>query len=133
LAYTIFPGTDFDAFVDKSSQSRISVVRNDALASAVLDESGLKAMAVFWANGGGSVNFAPGSPATFTISSNGTAAIMFDLKSGNLTVSDPTQTLSALSVTLDAGSGNPSGSLRKTVNFTLPSGGLAGSSVSQTV
>lgn len=133
LAYTIFPDTDFDTFVKKSSQSRIEVVQNDALVSAVLDAGSSEALAVFWASGGGSFNFAKGSPTAFTISTNGTAAVLFDWKSRVVTVSDPTQTLSALSVTLSVG-GNP-GSLSKTLNFTLPSAslGLAGSSVSQPV
>ncbi|KAJ7837589.1 polysaccharide lyase family 8 protein [Mycena olivaceomarginata] len=119
LAYTIFPDTDFDTFVKK-------VVQNDALVSAVLDAGSSKALA-------GSFNFAKGSPTAFTISTNGTAAVLFDWKSRLVTVSDPTQTLSALSVTLSVG-GNP-GSLGKTLNFTLPSAslGLAGSSVSQPV
>jgi len=135
LVYIIFPGTDFNTFIAKSSQERITVVQNDALISAVLDASGSKAMAVFWAVGGGTVNFAPGSPAAFTVSTNGTAAFMFDLKSGIVTVSDPTQELSALSVTLNVGrpSSGSRASISKTLNFTLPSGGLAGSSVSQTV
>ncbi|KAJ6575156.1 polysaccharide lyase family 8 protein [Mycena capillaripes] len=127
LAYTIFPDTDFNTFVDKSSKSRISVVRNDALVSAVLDESSSKAMAVFWAPNGGSVNFAPGSPAAFTVSSNSTSALTFDIRSGVLTVSDPTQTGAGLSVTLHVGN------VTKKLTFTLPSGGLAGSSVSQNV
>ncbi|KAJ7788461.1 polysaccharide lyase family 8 protein [Mycena olivaceomarginata] len=116
-----------------ASQSRIEVVQNDALVSAVLDAGSSKALAVFWAPGGGSFNFAKGSPTAFTISTNGTAAVLFDWKSRVVTVSDPTQTLSALSVTLSVG-GNP-GSLSKTLNFTLPSAslGLAGSSVSQPV
>ncbi|KAJ7900391.1 polysaccharide lyase family 8 protein [Mycena olivaceomarginata] len=126
LAYTIFP-------TPTSTHSLRKVVQNDALVSAVLDAGSSKALAVFWAPGGGSFNFAKGSPTAFTISTNGTAAVLFDWKSRVVTVSDPTQTLSALSVTLSVG-GNP-GSLSKTLNFTLPSAslGLAGSSVSQPV
>ncbi|KAJ7492581.1 polysaccharide lyase family 8 protein [Mycena latifolia] len=127
LAYTIFPGTDFSTFIAKSSQSQIRIIQNDAFVSAALDESGSTVMAVFWAAGGGTVNFAPTSPATFTISTNGTAAFMFDFKSGAVTISDPTQTLSAISVTLTVGSSG----LSKTLDFTLPSGGFAGNSVTQ--
>lgn len=137
LAYTIFPGTDFNTFIDKSSRSNIRVIQNDASVSAVLDSSGSTVMAVFWAAGGGSVTVGPNSPASFTVSTNGTAALIFDFESGAVTVSDPTQTLSALSVTLAVGSGNvPSqwkGGLSKTLTFALPSGGVAGSSVSQNV
>lgn len=88
-------------------------------------------MAVFWAPGGGSVNFTPGAPAGFTISTNGTATVMFDMKSRVVTVSDPTQTLSALSVTLVIGGGNLGAGLSKTLGFTMPSGGVVGSSASQ--
>ncbi|KAF8216148.1 polysaccharide lyase family 8 protein [Mycena galopus ATCC 62051] len=134
LAYTIYPGTDFNTFVTKSSRSKIEVVRNDGLVSAVLDSANSKAMAVFWAPGGGSVDFASGSPSAVTMSTNGTAAVIFDLKSGILTVSDPTHALTTVSVTLSVGAGKP-GSLTKTLDFTLPSAsqGLAGSSVFQKI
>ncbi|KAJ7254073.1 polysaccharide lyase family 8 protein [Mycena haematopus] len=131
LAYTIFPGTDFSTFITKSLQSRVEVVQNDGVISAVLDSRNSKAMAVFWAPSGGSVNFTPGSPSAVTISTNGTAAVMFDMKSGAVTVSDPTHLLSALSVTLNVGGGKSA----KTLDFTLPSAsqGLAGSSVSKNI
>ncbi|KAJ6610029.1 polysaccharide lyase family 8 protein [Mycena sp. CBHHK59/15] len=135
LAYTIYPGTDFATFLLKSAQSQIRVIQNDALCSAVLDVRGGTMMAVFWAAGGGSVTVAPNSPASFTISTSGTAALMFDFGSETVTVSDPTQSLSTISVTLTVGGGimpfSWSGGLSKTLVFTLPSDGLAGSSVSQ--
>ncbi|KAJ7487640.1 polysaccharide lyase family 8 protein [Mycena galericulata] len=132
LAYTIYPGTDLETFVKKSSESRISVIQNDASISAALDPVHSTIMAVFWAAGGGSFNITRSTPATpqFSVSTNGTAAVIFNFESGSLTVSDPTQTLSAVSVTLSA-NGITSGS--KTIAFTLPSGGVAGSSVSQNV
>jgi hypothetical protein len=135
LAYTIFPGTSLSTFVKKSSQSQVRVIQNDALVSAAQDGSTI--MAVFWGADGGSVKIGPNSPVALTVSTNGTTAFMFDFLSGNVTVSDPTQTLSALSVTLSVGGGTkPSGwgsELSKTVVFTLPSGGSAGSSVSKNV
>ncbi|KAJ7128143.1 polysaccharide lyase family 8 protein [Mycena crocata] len=141
LAYTMFPGIGLNTFINKRSQleSRIRVIQNDAFISAVFDGRGPTVMVVFWAAGGGSADFAPGSPAAFTVSANGTAALMFDVDSGFLTLSDPTQTLAAISVTLTVGEGNmpPSrqsgGGLSRTVLFTMPSGGLSGSSVSQNV
>ncbi|KAJ6503511.1 polysaccharide lyase family 8 protein [Mycena vitilis] len=122
LAYTIYPGTDFFTFAEKSSRSRISVLRNDALVSAVFDQRASKAMGVFWATGGGSTDFALYGPSALTVSTNGTAAVLYDLRSGLVTVSDPTQTLSALCVTLHTGNST------RILDFTLPSGG---SSVSQ--
>jgi len=138
LAYTIYPGVDFDTFTKKSSQNQARVVQNDGSVSAALDLTSLTAMAVFWTAGGGTVNFAPSSPAAFTISTNGTAAVMLDLKSGVVTVSDPTQTLSAVSVTLKVAAGNMPGhsvGLSETFVFVLPSAtsGTAGSSVSRNV
>ncbi|KAF7339439.1 Polysaccharide lyase family 8 protein [Mycena sanguinolenta] len=103
LAYTIYPGTNFKTFITKSSESKVQVVQNDGLISAVLDSKNSKAMAVFWAPSGGSVTFAPGSPSAMTISTNGTAAVMFDTKARVVTVSDPTHLLTALSVTLTQG------------------------------
>lgn len=142
LVYTIFPGTGFAAFRRKHARASalVQVLRNDARVSAVLDARGSSVMAVFWGADGGSVDLVPRSPVTFTISANGTAALMFDWVSGKLTVSDPTQTLSAVAVTLRiGGSGGRrmaqrlGGGLSGTLVFALPSGGLAGSSVSENV
>ncbi|KAJ7488318.1 polysaccharide lyase family 8 protein [Mycena latifolia] len=141
LAYTIFPGTDLPTFLDKRARSQVRVIQNDALVSAALDPGSTSLMAVFWAAGGGSVDVSPNSPAGFRISTNGTAALMFDWDSGALTVSDPTQALVALSVTLSVGpsaggramAARLGGGLSRTVTFTLPSGGLAGSGLSKNV
>ncbi|KAJ7169923.1 polysaccharide lyase family 8 protein [Mycena filopes] len=128
LAYSIFPGVDYDTFVKKSSNSHLTVVQNDATAAALLDDGNAKAMAVVWLAGGATINFAPRSPVQFTIATNDTAAFMFDLKTGVLTVSDPTQALTAVSVTLSVGIAR----ISKTLIFALPTaGGLGGSSVSQ--
>ncbi|KAJ7293615.1 polysaccharide lyase family 8 protein [Mycena rebaudengoi] len=129
LAYTIFPGTDYDAFVQKSvrSQKQIQVVQNDGLVSAAFDHGDLTFMAVFWAVGGGSVSVSANSPAGFTLSTTGAIALIYE--QGVVTVSDPSQLLTTVSVTLTRGAGGSN----KTLVFTLPSGDLAGSSVSQTV
>ncbi|KAJ7706138.1 chondroitin AC/alginate lyase [Mycena rosella] len=90
FAYTIYPGTNLNTFIAKSSQSQVHVIQNDAVVSAALEESGSTS----------------GDLYSLT---NGTAAFMFDWESGIVTVSDPTQTLSAVSVTLRAESGTLSG------------------------
>ncbi|KAJ7103495.1 polysaccharide lyase family 8 protein [Mycena belliarum] len=135
LAYTVFPGVDLNTFEEKNSQSQVQIVQNDALISAALDQSSTSLMAVFWATGGGSVDVAPKSPQAFRMSANGTAALIFDWTSGKLTVSDPTQTLTAVSITLSVGRGMASrlNGLSKTFVFILPSRGFSGSSVSQNV
>ncbi|KAJ7070876.1 polysaccharide lyase family 8 protein [Mycena amicta] len=138
LAYTIYPGAEFASFTTKVKQNTAQVIQNTRSISAAFDSSSLTAMAVFWAAGGGTVNFSPDTPVAFTVSANGTAAVMFNLKSGVVTVSDPTQTLSAVLVTLAVGVGHIPGrsvGLSETLVFTLPSSanGLAGSSVSKKV
>ncbi|KAF7307058.1 Polysaccharide lyase family 8 protein [Mycena indigotica] len=138
LAYTIYPGVDFSTFTSKVKQNTPRVIQNDGSISAAVDPGSFSAMAVFWTAGGGKVNFAPGSPAAFTIAASGTAAVIFSLKTGVVTVSDPTQTLGTVSVTLAIGAEHlPAGSasIAKTLTFTLPdsSRGLAGSSVSQNI
>ncbi|KAK7064199.1 polysaccharide lyase family 8 protein, partial [Favolaschia claudopus] len=135
LAYTVFPGTDFDSFVQKSKKSRIEVLQNDPFVSAVKDRKNFKVMAVFWAPGGGSVDLIPGSPVALKLSTSGTAAVILDLKAGVVTVADPTHALSAVSVTMSVGSEGLGIGLSKTLHFDLPSAsrGLAGSSLSQKI
>ncbi|CAK5268181.1 unnamed protein product [Mycena citricolor] len=124
VAYTVYPALDLPTFRTRLGQAQPVVVRNDNTAAAVL--AGSVAMAVFWAPG--SVAFTAGSPAGFVLAANGTAAVVFDHASRQMTVSDPTQTLAVLAVTV-----TDAGAAAKTVTFTLPSGGLAGSSVTKAV
>ena len=95
------------------------------------------AFIVFWAAGGGSITV-PGSPefANVTISSDTNSAIIYHRSTGEVVVSDPSQTAATLVVDLEAGTvgapapGFEAGSQRS-LTFALPSGGLAGSSVPQ--
>lgn len=126
ISYTVLPGTTQENFVTKSSQLRLRTIQNDAHISAVVDDSHNTSMVVFWDPAGGSVTF-QGPPAfgQITIASNGNAAVILQLQTGDITVSDPSQNLSTLRITLiQQGS-------TKTFNFALPRGGLAGSSVTQ--
>ena len=73
--------------------------------------------------------------ATIKVASNGNVALIVHLDNFNLTVADPTQTLTSATVTLTLGSGStPSGwsssSKTATATVNLPSGGTIGDSVS---
>lgn len=70
------------------------------------------------------------------ITSNANAAIIYDLSSGTVTVSDPSQNLTSLTVKLDIdllGKKPPHWGKHysRTLSYNLPTSGAAGSSVSQ--
>ncbi|KAF7311049.1 Polysaccharide lyase family 8 protein [Mycena chlorophos] len=134
LAYAMYPAVDRATFTKKVKQNPPKVVQNDKFISAVMDTSNSMTMTVFWSPSGGSVNYAPGSPAAFTIASNGTAAILLDPTTRNITVADPTQTLSAVEISLSIAVEHLPGcsaGISKTMVITLPTtNGLGGSSVS---
>ncbi|KAI0078909.1 polysaccharide lyase family 8 protein [Panus rudis PR-1116 ss-1] len=137
VSYTVFPATDHGTFYAKTLSTKLRNIQNDADISAVYDENHRTAMFVFWNSSGGSVSFTPSQhEAPLTVAANGNSAVILNLKTGEVTVSDPSQTLSSLTVTCTVGDAGakPSGwgpGLSKTLTFELPSGGLAGDSVSQ--
>ncbi|GLB36185.1 putative polysaccharide lyase family 8, N terminal alpha-helical domain [Lyophyllum shimeji] len=137
VSYTVLPGTDQGAFATKSKELRLQSVRNDSHVSAVFDEVHNTAMAVFWDGVGGSITFRPPGKAPITISTNGNLAIIYKLNSGEVVVSDPSQTLVAVQVSIGIGAGlkppHWGKASTKSMIFALPQGGLAGSSVSQTI
>ena len=138
VSYTTFPGTSYDTFLTKSSRLRLQSVQNDESISAVFDEKKKTAMVVFWNAAGGSVTFDPAPAfAPITITADGNIALIYRLGTGEVTVSDPSQSLTSTRVTLELGPGiKPPkwrAGLKKTLNFDHPSGGEAGSSVGQTV
>jgi len=135
ISYTAFPGTTPETFRNKKQSVAIETVRNDGHISAVLDPRHQTAMAVFWDVMGGSVEFpfcgktTCGNIAAFTLSANANIAVMYNLKTGEVTVSDPSQTLIGVVITVQGAPLNR----RKSLVFALPTGGLAGSSVSQNI
>jgi len=139
VSYTTFPGTSYNTFLTKSSGLQLQSVQNDMSISAVFDEGSNTAMVVFWDAGGGSVTFVPApANAPITITADGNIALLYRLETGEVTVSDPSQSLTRTQVTLALGPGvKPpqwgAAGLKRTLNFNHPSGGGAGSSVSQTV
>ncbi|KAF8652215.1 hypothetical protein AX16_004493 [Volvariella volvacea WC 439] len=125
LAYSVYPAVSPDQFREKSSQAAIRTLQNDGDISAVYDEKNQVFMAVFWNKNGGSASFTPGSGvAEVTISTDGGLALIYDLKTGNISVSDPNQSLQSVRVEMRSGSADT-----QTLDFELPQGGLAGDTV----
>ena len=94
-------------------------------------------MFVFWDALGGSATFVPGLlDAPITVQTSGTSAVIYKLDEGEVTVSDPSQTLPALNIAVQVGplGRRPKGwgsKRTKSLSLTLPSGGTAGSSVTE--
>ena len=139
FAYTAFPAVKQDKFVEKALKTRLQTIRNDADVSAVYDQKHRVAMFVFWNPLGGAATFFP-SPfeASISINASANAAVIYRIDTGNITVSDPSQTLESVDLTFMRGwfGKTPPGwgsQSWKQVQIELPSGGLAGSSVSQII
>ncbi|TFK57256.1 polysaccharide lyase family 8 protein [Heliocybe sulcata] len=139
LSYSVYPATDLGTFQYKSLVACVRTIQNDGNISAVYDPNHRTAMFVFWNAEGGSVQFEPSIWETpMTVAANGNAAVVYDMTTNIVTVSDPSQTLSSLQINISAGHGliAPAGwwpGESKQLIFSLPSGGLAGSSSSQTI
>jgi hypothetical protein len=125
VVYTSYPGVDAATFASKSAASKIRTIRNDAHVSAISDDIHNTSMIVFWDAAGGSVQI----NSSITLTSNGNAAVIYDFAASKMTVSDPSQTLSSVKITI------ASHGLNKTLNFALPAdpGNTAGNSVTQSV
>jgi len=138
-SYTIFPGTTQKTFKQKIKQLSLQEIQNDGAISAVYDTANQIAMLVFWQTSGGSITFTPDAKsAPITVTATGGIALIYRLKTGEITVSDPSQSLIAVQVSLVLGSVGQKPKhwgtgLIKTLVFQLPSDGLAGSSVTQTI
>jgi hypothetical protein len=140
VAYTAFPGTKLDEFLQKQHETMIESVGIDGV-SGVYDRRTAIAMAIFWQPSGGSFDISlakDGLATTLTISATGNIAVIFRLTSGDVTVADPSQRLSSVSVTfeitfsVEGTSKRRTDGLRKTLKFDrLPTGGLAGSSATR--
>ncbi|KAI0271375.1 polysaccharide lyase family 8 protein [Gloeopeniophorella convolvens] len=131
VSYTIFPGTSFSQFQGKSRQRQIITLQNDGNISAVYDADHDAVSAVFWGVAGGILTFkcAPLfdlGPASITV--NGNVALMLNLRTRTITVSDPSQTLASANIQVKGITG-----MSKTVTVQFPPGpgGSAGSSVTQ--
>lgn len=141
VAYTAFPGTTLEEFQHKAGtrKERVRTVRNDALVSAVYDAAHRTFMAVFWTAQGGAVTLRPGAgSAHISVRASANSVVVYKLDEGKIIASDPSQRLASLRVALKVGLAGrrPSGwgsERTKTLEFALPTGGVAGQSVSQTL
>lgn len=137
LSYSVFPAVSQEGFARKVLERPLQVIRNDADVSAIYDPVHRVAMFVFWDTPGTPTTFSP-SPfeASITVSSSANSAVIYRIDSQNVTVSDPSQTLTTLDVTFavdDFGRKPPRWGPQSTkqLHFHLPTAGLAGDSVSQ--
>ncbi|KAK0465143.1 polysaccharide lyase family 8 protein [Desarmillaria tabescens] len=139
VSYAVYPATSsYDLFVSKSQESDIIPVRNDGSVSAVLDVADNIAMIIFWDVDGGSVTITLPTPdaAPITVHSTGNSAVILDLDEWKVMLSDPSQTLANIALTVSLGSGTPppgwtDASTTKSAYFDLPSDGFWGQSVTQ--
>ncbi|KAG6911940.1 hypothetical protein DXG01_000188 [Tephrocybe rancida] len=138
MSYAIYPATTLASFQQKSQASKIQSIRNDGSISALLDAAHNTAMLVYWVDAGGSVAVpSTTGNAPVMVKSTGSAAVIVRMDTWLVTVSDPTQTLTSLTLNFTLGSGSiPStwGTARfKVLTVDLPTGGLVGSSVTHSL
>lgn len=136
-SYSAFPATSsLDEFLQKKKRTKLKATQNDDHISAVYDENHHTLMIVFWDPAGGST-IAELFDAPLTITSNGNSAVIYQLDTGNVTVSDPTQTLTNLEIEMRAGLGKKpphwGWKFTQRLSFELPTSGMAGSSVTKTI
>ncbi|EIN13720.1 polysaccharide lyase family 8 protein [Punctularia strigosozonata HHB-11173 SS5] len=139
LSYSVYPATNLVTFEKKALLGGVRVIENNAHTSAIVDDRHDTAMAIFWDVAGGNVTFTSPFPwvAPVTVQASGNAAIIYRMDTGNITVSDPSQSLRTVDLTFSIGEGRAParwpGGRSRTLSFSLPTGGLAGNSVSQTL
>jgi hypothetical protein len=124
VSYTVFPGVDSATFASKSKSvaGALRTLRNDGHVSAVTDSAHSTTMTVFWDATGGTLQL---SPSNATLSASANSVVVYNAGTNSVTVSDPSQTVSSLNITLSSNGQN------RSLMFALPAGpgGNAGSSV----
>ncbi|KAK0198423.1 polysaccharide lyase family 8 protein [Armillaria mellea] len=136
-SYTAFPGTDLDTFRSKSRQLSLQSTQNDTQVSAIYDQAHETVFAVFWNQSGGStaLDVSPpkySDPRSLSITANGNIALIYDQRTNFVTVSDPSQTLTAVEITFVFTRSEKEVQM-KSIVVAFPTGGLAGSSVFQRI
>ncbi|KAH8823240.1 polysaccharide lyase family 8 protein [Flagelloscypha sp. PMI_526] len=122
LGYALFPGTDFSTFQSKSSSRTITVLSATSVVSAIYDKTKSTVFFAFWNAGTLTVDaLEPGQKFTMTTS----AAIVgfVKVKTGAVTLSDPTQKQTNAKIVVNG----------KSATVALPGGRDAGKSVSLTL
>ncbi len=128
VAYTAYPAVSQGDFAAKSAKTSLTAIQNDKRISAVFDEANQTAMLVFWNKDGGSATWTPLGKDAVTVKSSGNAIIIYKMNDGTVTVSDPSQTLNTLQLSITTGSAQG-----RTLDVDLPQGGEAGNSVTETL
>ncbi|TFK96041.1 galactose mutarotase-like domain-containing protein [Pterulicium gracile] len=121
VSYTTFPAISQGDFRQRSRSrdpTGVQELRNDARVTAIYDTETSQAYAVFWTTNAGSVTFSGSQRSNFTISTNAPIAVIVDLKGGSVTVSDPSQTLKKVTLTIERRRGGVPSKLR--LDFDLP-------------
>ncbi|EIM89219.1 polysaccharide lyase family 8 protein [Stereum hirsutum FP-91666 SS1] len=146
LEYTIYPATSsFGAFEKKSGkrQDSLRTLRNDGEVMAVWDQEAATLFVVFWDADGGTLVSGDAQRRRneeFSISSDANSVLVYAVSKREIAVSDPSQTLNNLRLTLEVCSKDTKSSGRRsdadeewsrTFAVALPSGpgGNAGSNV----
>lgn len=141
FAYSVYPGTTYQEFQSKAVLGVLQhkVVRNDKSVSAVVDEANNVAYVVFWDDQGGDVMLPSCSEhAAIKIRADVSSALVYRIDEGTFVISDPSQTKKVVNLVLESNEHDkkPKGFENENVRtfaVSLPSGGLAGSSVSETL
>jgi hypothetical protein len=130
VSYTIFPGTTFDGFQSKSKSRKIIPLQNDDHISAIFDADYGTTSAVFWDVTGGTLLLenVPGIDGPISISVSGNVVLMVNLKTETLTVSDPSQTLTSVDISIEGIEEKPWAS---TVKLSTESEEPVGNSITQ--
>jgi hypothetical protein len=137
VSYAIYPGTTQATFAQKAAAepTNLQVVRNDGSISALVDSAHNTAFIAFWTAAGSTFTI-PSLKAgvgAIQVKSNGSSTLVLRMDTWDVTVSDPTQTLTGLllNFTLLTGTAPPGWGAAKSrpVTVALPVGGVAGASV----
>ncbi|KAI0757019.1 polysaccharide lyase family 8 protein [Daedaleopsis nitida] len=137
ISYMVFPATTASSFQTKAqaAATNLQVIRNDGSISALVDSATKTVFGVFWETNGGqfTIPAQTAGGATIKVQTSGNSNIILHMDTWTLTIADPTQLLTSVTVTLTLGSGTaPAGwgtSKTKSMVLTLPSGGVVGDSV----
>ncbi|KAG1828622.1 polysaccharide lyase family 8 protein [Suillus variegatus] len=105
ISYTVYPAVDYGTFVLKRAYTHLTEIQNDASVSALLDEDHYTVFGVFWDAAGGSFTFTDEVYGSMKIKSSAHAVFIYCIDTGSITVADPSQSLSNLTLTISVEDG----------------------------
>ncbi|KAJ7149871.1 polysaccharide lyase family 8 protein [Mycena crocata] len=138
VTYAMYPGTTQTKFAQKAKDesTNLHVVRNDGSISALLDSAHNTAFVTFWTAAESTITIPSlkTGVGAIQVKSNGSSSLILRMDTWDVTVSDPTQTLTSLLLDFTLLTGTaPAGwgtAKSRPVAVALPVGGVAGKSVS---